>query len=150
MRLDRQFSFCYDRSERVNCAFDLQFFCHECVFLRNARCSVDKLPSKRIPQLGRNAAAPMKIGYLVPEFPNQTHIFFWREILALRRLGESIVLLSTRRPPSQACRHEFASSARAETRYLLPPQVSTLRLWDFEGSPGLFPALAYRKQLRIA
>lgn len=92
----------------------------------------------------------MKIGYLVPEFPSQTHIFFWREVLALRRLGESIVLLSTRRPPSQACRHEFAPSARAETRYLFPPRLSTLRRWAFEGSPGLFPALAYRNQLKRA
>jgi len=92
----------------------------------------------------------MRIGYLVPEFPSQTHIFFWREIQALRSLGESIVLLSTRRPPSQASRHEFASSARAETRYLFPPHVSTLRRWVFEGFPGLFPALAYRKQMRTA
>src|SRR3981081_400589 len=92
----------------------------------------------------------MRIGYLVPEFPSQTHIFFWREIQALRSLGESIFLLSTRRPPSQACRHEFASSVRAETRYLFPPHVSTLRRWVFEGSPGLSPALAYRNQIKTA
>jgi colanic acid/amylovoran biosynthesis glycosyltransferase len=92
----------------------------------------------------------MRIGYLVPEFPSQTHIFFWREIQALRSLGEDIVLLSTRRTPSQACRHEFASSARAETRYLFPPYVSNLRRWVFEGSPGLSAALAYRNQMKTA
>ena len=91
----------------------------------------------------------MRIGYLVPEFPSQTHIFFWREVQALRSLGESIFLLSTRRPPSQACRHEFAPSARAETRYLFPPHISNLRRWVFEGCPGLSPALAYRNQMKI-
>ena len=25
------------------------------------------------------------LGYLVPEFPGQTHIWMWREIVALRR-----------------------------------------------------------------
>src|ERR1700686_2728263 len=90
----------------------------------------------------------MRIGYLVPEFPSQTHIFFWREIQALRDLGENIVLLSTRRPPSQACRPEFASSARAETRYLFPPHISNLRRWVFEGHHGLSSALAYRNQMK--
>ena len=37
----------------------------------------------------------MVIGYLVPEFPGQTHNFFWREIEQLRIAGIEVVLLST-------------------------------------------------------
>jgi colanic acid/amylovoran biosynthesis glycosyltransferase len=60
------------------------------------------------------------LGYLVPEFPSQTHAFFWREIQALRSLGADVTLLSTTRPSTDACRHEFAATAAAETTYLFP------------------------------
>lgn len=66
----------------------------------------------------------MRIAYLVPEFPAQTHIFFWREIEALRSQGVELELLSTRRP-SQVSRHAFAAAAEEETRYLFPPQYFT-------------------------
>ncbi len=64
----------------------------------------------------------MKLGYLVPEFPSQTHAFFWREVLALRALGNEVQLFSTRRPAEDACRHAFAGEARSQTRYLFPPR----------------------------
>ena len=38
-----------------------------------------------------------QIGYLVPEFPGQTHNFFWREIQALRNMGIVVNLVSTLR-----------------------------------------------------
>lgn len=63
----------------------------------------------------------MRIGYLVPEFPGQTHIFFWREILELRKLGTELCLLSTQRPANLS-RHAFGPEAQAETRYLFPPR----------------------------
>lgn len=62
----------------------------------------------------------LRLGYLVPEFPGQTHAFFWREIVALRLLGVDVRLVSTRRPPPDACRHAFAAEAHRETHYLLP------------------------------
>ncbi len=58
------------------------------------------------------------IGYLVPQFPSQTHAFFWREVCALREMGQSVILLSTREPEASACSHAFAASARSETVYL--------------------------------
>jgi len=64
----------------------------------------------------------MKIGMLIPEFPTQTHVFFWREINALRSLGVEVALLSTRRP-KEACPHEFARLAAAETHYVYPPDL---------------------------
>jgi hypothetical protein len=41
----------------------------------------------------------MRIGYLVPEFPGQTHAFFWRELSAMEEQGAEIRIISTRRPP---------------------------------------------------
>jgi colanic acid/amylovoran biosynthesis glycosyltransferase len=66
------------------------------------------------------------LGYLVPEFPSQTHAFFWREVQGLRQLGVTVCLLSTSRPPPQACRHDFAPAAAAETDYLFPPGLGTI------------------------
>ena len=68
----------------------------------------------------------LRLGYLVPEFPGQTHAFFWREIVALRSLGVDVRLVSTRRPPKDACRHAFAAEAHRETHYLLPFRVRHL------------------------
>lgn len=63
----------------------------------------------------------MNIGYIIPEFPGQTHIWMWREIVQLRRWGVPIKLFSTRRPPDRdRARHAFAEGAAAETAYLWP------------------------------
>jgi glycosyltransferase involved in cell wall biosynthesis len=61
-----------------------------------------------------------RIGYLIPEFPGQTHIFFWREREALRRRGIDTDLVSTRRPPSSIVSHSWSRRAMAETEYLFP------------------------------
>ena len=59
-----------------------------------------------------------RIGYLVPEFPGQTHTWIWRELLWLRRWGADVRLISTRPPPERdRARHAFAAAA-AETFYL--------------------------------
>ncbi len=68
----------------------------------------------------------MRLGYLVPEFPSQTHAFFWREARAIRDLGHEVVFLSTTKPPSDSCAHEFADEARKQTRYLFPPGPGVL------------------------
>jgi glycosyltransferase involved in cell wall biosynthesis len=69
---------------------------------------------------------PFRLGYLVPEFPRQTHIFFWRECEQLRRRGVEPVFLSTRKPPADACPHEFRDRAAAATHYVFPPPASSL------------------------
>ena len=85
----------------------------------------------------------LRVGYLVPEFPGQTHIFFWREVEALRRIGEEVSLLSTRKPSPVSCRHEFAPTAFAETHYLFPPSMLSLVEWPVAGARGFAKALAY-------
>jgi colanic acid/amylovoran biosynthesis glycosyltransferase len=64
---------------------------------------------------------PLRLGYLIPEFPGQTHVFFWREVLALREMGVEVSLISTRRTSPEACRHGFADEARRDTHYVYPP-----------------------------
>lgn len=71
----------------------------------------------------------MALGYVVPEFPSQTHAFFWREIGAIEDAGTPVRLYSTRRPPAGSCPHAFAEQAAARTTYLFPPRIgAVLRL----------------------
>lgn len=60
------------------------------------------------------------IGYLIPEFPGQTHNFFWREMQAMRELGFEVELFSTRRPPRTIESPSWAAEARERTHYLFP------------------------------
>lgn len=62
----------------------------------------------------------MKIGYLIPEFPGQTDIFFWREYKALQELGVDVDIVSTRRPPQNIMSHSWTKEAEAQTSYLFP------------------------------
>ena len=61
---------------------------------------------------------PLKLGYLVPQFPGQTHIFFWREVAALAAMGVEVTLFSTRRPPKGLIAHDWSHEAMARTIYL--------------------------------
>jgi colanic acid/amylovoran biosynthesis glycosyltransferase len=64
----------------------------------------------------------MQIGYLIPEFPGQTHIWMWREICHMREWGMEIHLFSTKRPSLDIkARHEFVKLAEDETYYFWKP-----------------------------
>ncbi len=62
---------------------------------------------------------------LIPEFPTQTHAFFWREIRALSSTGVDVQILSTRRP-RESCPHEWAREAERQTVYLYPPRPDAI------------------------
>ncbi len=63
----------------------------------------------------------MRVGYLIPEFPGQTHIWMWREIEHIRRWGDTVTMFSTRRPPERdKARHHWADDAAASCNYLWP------------------------------
>jgi len=62
----------------------------------------------------------LQIGYFIPEFPGQTHIFFWRERQALLELGIETDLVSTQRPPKALASHTWAEEAQKNTTYLFP------------------------------
>ncbi len=67
-----------------------------------------------------------RIGYLVPEFPGQTHAFFWREIQALAHLGVACELLSTRRPKRELIAHSWSQQAIRHTTYIWPLSLAGL------------------------
>jgi glycosyltransferase involved in cell wall biosynthesis len=69
-----------------------------------------------------------RIGYFIPEFPGQTHIFFWREREILAELGIETALVSTRHPPKAIASHTWADEAQKNTAYLVP-----LRIQDVVG-----------------
>lgn len=86
---------------------------------------------KRIPaQLQGSTPQPSdsatRIGYFVPEWPSQTHAFFWRELSELRELFENVAVISTKRPPKSACRHTFTASEVRNTYYLFPVRFGVL------------------------
>ncbi len=62
----------------------------------------------------------IRIGYLIPEFPGQTDIFFWRERQALAELGIETKIISTRRPPQGIISHTWFREAQNMTVYLFP------------------------------
>lgn len=66
----------------------------------------------------------MKIGFFIPEFPGQTHSFFWREMKALKALyGHETTIISTRKPP-QPVAHEWVRDVHAD--YLFPIAILEL------------------------
>lgn len=68
----------------------------------------------------------MRICYLIPEFPGQTHAFFWREAKELAKLGGEAVFVSTRRPPRRIKSHAWGPEAEAATTYLFPLKAGAL------------------------
>jgi colanic acid/amylovoran biosynthesis glycosyltransferase len=52
----------------------------------------------------------MRLGYLIPEFPGQTHIWIWREICHMREWGTQIEIFSTKPPSPDITSHDFAAS----------------------------------------
>ncbi len=62
----------------------------------------------------------MRIAYLTPEFPGQTHAFIWREHQFLQEDGVDIDIVSTKLPPKQIRSQSWAKEAETLTTYLLP------------------------------
>ena len=69
---------------------------------------------------------PVRIGYLAPQFPGQTHAFFWREVCELENRGAAVDLVSTRRPQAGTVRHEWSAAAIARTTYLSSPGAAAV------------------------
>lgn len=67
-----------------------------------------------------------RIGYFVPEFPGQTHLFFWRELQGLADAGVDCELISTRSPPEAVVSHSWATAAIRQTTYLSPLGIRDL------------------------
>jgi len=68
----------------------------------------------------------MKLGYLVPQFPGQTHAFFWREARAIEGWGIPVDFLSTRQTSADENPHAFDTEARDRTHYAFPITVDAV------------------------
>lgn len=77
------------------------------------------------------------LGYLVPEFPGQTHYFFWREIGELQKLGVRVSLVSTRPPPDGVRSARLSELTRGQVEYILP-----FRLRDLSGIVAMLPRVS--------
>lgn len=73
-----------------------------------------------------SADPALKLGYLVPEFPGQTHAFFWSEIGELESLGASVSIFSTRLPPKSLISHGWSKDAITRTTYFGFPRPSDM------------------------
>ncbi|KQN89672.1 hypothetical protein ASE96_07845 [Arthrobacter sp. Leaf69] len=85
-----------------------------------------------------------RLGYLVPEFPGNTHSFFWRELDVLRQLHVSADVVSTRSPENQLAAQEWAATAQGVTTYLAECSIGAFRttISGFRRRrPGAFSAL---------
>ena len=58
------------------------------------------------------------LAVLIPQFPSQTHAFFWNEIRYLESLGIEVHLFSTRHPIKSLVSHGWSDEAAARTTYL--------------------------------
>jgi len=68
-----------------------------------------------------------RIGYVIPEWPGQTHVWMWREICHMREYGVDIRVFSTRAPSERdRARHSFAEQAKSATTYLWPMSLTSL------------------------
>jgi colanic acid/amylovoran biosynthesis glycosyltransferase len=115
----RDLSFPRARGIRVAIGMFAKVFTADKRALREWYPTLQKELIRRDPQSGSGG-----IGYLVPEFPSQTHAFFWREIQALREAGVDVHIVSSRRPEAGACKHAFAGAAARQTHYLYPPRAA--------------------------
>ncbi|MGF1553252.1 MAG: glycosyltransferase [Paracoccaceae bacterium] len=59
---------------------------------------------------------------VIPEFPQQTHIAWWRVGDAFRGLGWRMRLVSTKRPPASLRVHRLLDDEARRTHYLWPPR----------------------------
>lgn len=89
----------------------------------------------------------MKIGYLVPAFPSQTHAFFWRELSVWREQGHDVHLFSTTRPDRDVCMHAFAEEAHRTTTYLYPPSMGRGVVTGLRHPAGVLRAIQYAAKI---
>ena len=81
------------------------------------------------------------LAVLIPEFPGQTHIFFWREIQALRQSGNTVKIISTRTPKEENY-HEFCKEIY-DTFYLTPLRYFQVAIFLFTNLLWTLKSVSY-------
>ncbi len=65
----------------------------------------------------------MKIGLLIPSFPEQTHIAMWRVGNSIRNNGFEVNFISTKKPSIDKQCHDILKKEMKNTFYLYPPKI---------------------------
>lgn len=74
---------------------------------------------------------PRKIGFLIPEFPGQTHSFFWREIQIIHKEHNLNTEIISTRLPAQPVTHEWLKEADPHYLYPFSLKDCAFALFDF-------------------
>lgn len=88
------------------------------------------------------------LGFLIPEFPQQTHIAWWRVANEMRRKGHPISLISTTRPKAALRVHHVLDAEAASTFYAWPPSPRRVLRAMRRYPAGIARAFAYIADLR--
>ena len=92
----------------------------------------------------------------MPQFPGQTHIFFWREIAEIEKRGVQVRIFSTRPPPQGLIAHAWSAEAMAQTSYLgkIKPLAAFTALtaapWGQASAKDILLSLSAARQLVAA
>jgi len=86
------------------------------------------------------------LGFLIPEFPQQTHIAWWRVANEMRNLGYNVQLISTTRPGTAVRVHDQLNSEIDGVLYLWPPSASSIPMLLSDPSK-VFTGISYLRKL---
>jgi colanic acid/amylovoran biosynthesis glycosyltransferase len=86
---------------------------------------------------------PRRVGLLIPEFPSQTHVAWWRVGKAMRSLGVEVVMISTRRPRGIRNPHPELEEEARRTFYAWPPRLGACLATMVQNPRGVLRAIHY-------
>jgi glycosyltransferase involved in cell wall biosynthesis len=93
-------------------------------------------------------AAGAAVGFLIPEFPQQTHIAWWRVADAMRRMDHPVRMISTTRPKAALRVHRILDAEVPQTFYVWPPEPARVLRTLARHPGGVLRALRYVAGLR--
>lgn len=88
------------------------------------------------------------VGFLIPEFPGQTHIAWWRVAREMRRLGYDVQMMSTRRQKPALAVHELLKDDAEKLVCAWPPDARNVLVEILRNPVGVGRAIAYLASLR--
>lgn len=88
------------------------------------------------------------IGFLIPEFPGQTHIAWWRVARELRKLGHEVQLLSTRRQKVAGHVHHLLEKELETVIFSWPPHPGHVLIECLRNPLGAGRAASYLASLK--
>ena len=107
--------------------------------ISDAPASVNAPMEARVMRPDRRPARGARIAVVIPQFPQQTHVAWWRVMKQMRWWGADAVMASTRRPDEALHCHPDLIDEVPQTLYLWPPRWGKLvasmvshprRLWN--------------------